>query len=370
MYTIKILDVEDLQSIRERWNELALCMRLPSVFSTWEWMSLWWKHFGEAYRPLVLLIYDRHELAGILPLAVRTMIIEDGVIPARTLSLWGSIELSPDHLDIVASNENAKPCIEAALSFLRNDYRQWDILYFSHLDGESHLLHEIKENLGLLDTDIHQVSVAPYIAIEEDHKSEIENYLKSLGKNRRHDIRRRTRILYDENSIQYISAGLSIDPGTIETLFDLHKLRAETKGIKTSFSGSELLNFHTEVAETFARRDWLRLRFLKHGDEAVAAIYCFSFAGRWFGYQSGLNPDWESKGAGSVLLFTGIQEAFSENMVEFDFLRGGEAYKNTWTNRYRDQFDVRSYNTTTIGALFKSSYRARSWAKRMIKKNG
>lgn len=368
-YKVRIAEVSEIPGLKERWNELVLSMQLPSIFCTWEWMTLWWKHFGHSYSPLLLLISKGEVLVGILPLALRTMIIEDGVIPARTLTLWGNIDLHSDHLDVIAAQEEADNCLDAALHFLRNDFHGWDVFYLSHISEESCIFRVIRGDGGSRKADFQNVSVAPYIAITADYGFETDSYLKSLGRNKRHDIKRRTKNLYEKDMVAYTCSDLADDPNGIETLFSLHESRSKAKGQKTTFRGKRLMSFHTEIARMFVPLGWLRLRFLKNGNVPLAAIYCFSFASRWFAYQSGLDPNWETKGVGAVLLYNAIEEAFKEHANEFDFLRGGEAYKDAWTGRHRDLWDVRIYKNTLAGVLFKGSYKLRSLLKGMIKNN-
>jgi len=370
MYKVRIADFEDILKNKESWNELVHRMRLPSVFCTWEWMSLWWKHYGKPYRPLVLLISKQDELKGILPLASRTMIIEDAVLPVRTIILWSSTDLYPDHLDIIASQEDAQPCMNAALVFLQNNYTRWDVLYFACIDEDSTIFRELERVNRSINVDLQKVSISPYIAIEKDYMTEIEDYKKFLGKKARLELKRRGRKLFESFGIIYLSSNPWDDSMAIEKLFALHKLRAQRKGIKSTFGGSKLLSFHTEVAETFSNKGWLRLRFLCKGSEPIAASYGYEFEGQWCLYQSGLDPKWESMGIGSVLRYEAIKEAFQMKLKEFDFLRGAEEYKNTWTNRAREQYDLRVYNETLLGTFFKGTCRARSSVKRIIQKNG
>jgi len=358
-----------MADIRERWNALVLAMKRPTIFCTWEWMSLWWKHYGYLYKPLLLVIEDGNMVVGILPLAKRTMVIEDGLLPVRTLTLWGNIDLHADHLDIIASPEKALACVETVISFLKEDYGDWDMIHLSHIDNDAHLLKKLNDIANSIDIDFQKVSVAPYVDITNDHNGSIELFMQSLGRNRRHDVKRREKALFKENGVTYGPPKSMDDVTAITKLFSLHKLRADKKGLQTSFAGQRLLAFHSEIAEVFSRKRWTWLRFLYSGHEPIAVIYCFAFADRIVAYQSGHDPDWEAKGVGSVLIYEIIREAFAEDAMEFDFLRGGEGYKHTWTKTARDQFDINVYNNTVRSALFKNTYRARFALKRMIKHN-
>jgi len=364
-YKALTADLSQMIELQTNWNTIVYAMQRPSVFCTWEWMNAWWKHYGNSYEPLVLAFEDDNGIAGILPLAKKNMLIEDGVFSSRVLTYWGSIDLHTDHLDVIAPDGNANACLRHALSFLKNEYTQWDVLHLSHVDEDSALFSDLAHN-PVFDSDSWQVSVAPYIDVAGEHQYSIDEYMKSLRSKRRLDVRRRTKKLFNENNVSYgYPAGMEAGDA-VATLFELHNRRAEKKRIKTSFSGNKLRNFHAEIADVFSEKQWLWLRFLCNGGDPLAAVYAFSFADRLFGYQMGFDPDWESKGVGSVLFLETIKEAFEQRIKEYDFLRGGEGYKNTWTKTFRNQYNINIYNNTLRGTAFKKSFRARAGLKKFI----
>lgn len=364
-YAVRVKEFSGQIPLQENWNPLVFAMQRPSVFCTWEWMNAWWKHFGNSYEPLLLAFEDDNGIAGILPLAKKNMLIEDGVFSSRVITYWGSTDLNTDHLDVIASDSNARPCFRQALSFLKNDYTNWDVLHLSHVDEDSCLFSELAHN-PVFDSDAWQVSVAPYINVAGEHQYSIDEYMKSLRSKRRLDVRRRTKKLFNEHDVSYGYPHRMKAGEAVATLFELHECRAEKKGIKTSFSGNKLKDFHAEIAEVFWEKQWLWMRFLSNGGDPLAAVYAFSFADRLFGYQMGFDPDWESKGVGSVLFMETIKEAFERGIKEYDFLRGGEGYKNTWTKTFRNQYNINIYNTSLRGAAFKKSFRARAGLKKII----
>ena len=66
---LRIETVEDEATIAEAWGTLAVSCR--RIFSTPEWMGVWWRHLadGEKRRTLVA-IGSNGEAAAVLPLAV------------------------------------------------------------------------------------------------------------------------------------------------------------------------------------------------------------------------------------------------------------------------------------------------------------
>ena len=130
MLRIHAADVNLFNESRAAWNALVLSMRRPSVFCTWEWIDAWLRIFGSTYRPVILFAYRGDTLVGIIPLALKAMCIEDGVVPGRTITFCGSRELYPDHMDVIASAEHAVECMHAAMRYLSADFKSWTLCTF------------------------------------------------------------------------------------------------------------------------------------------------------------------------------------------------------------------------------------------------
>jgi CelD/BcsL family acetyltransferase involved in cellulose biosynthesis len=64
-------------------------------------------------------------------------------------------------------------------------------------------------------------------------------------------------------------------------------------------------------------------------------MYGMSFKGRFYFYQHGYDPRFQSHGLGRAVLDMSIRAAIDEGLAEFDLLWGGETYKSAWTNEKR-----------------------------------
>jgi hypothetical protein len=362
MYTVKAVDIDEIRNSRDRWNNLVLSMKRPSIFCTWEWIYTWWEHFGYLYDPLIFFIYKNTELVGIFPLAARNMIVEDAILPSRVLSFCGSKELHSDHTDIICKESNAPFCINAVIDFLMSEYRQWDMLHLSHFPEDSNFLNLLNTTKTNLERDCMQVSSASYITLKDN----FEDYNRSLSKNLRDNLKRTRKKLYNELVINHTCFTPDNYPNSIQELFMLHKLRADEKKIKTSFQGEQLMKFHEKVSKLLYEKGWVRLCFLRKGEKAIAADYGFIFGRRFFAYQTAILPDREFARAGNVLLHEVIEEAFRDKLIEFDFLRGGEEYKGSWARESRALFNINLYNKSFRGTLLKHAYRARNQVKKVF----
>ena len=358
---------DQIVQVRDTWDNLVDGMRRPSPFCTWEWIQTWWKHFGGRYSPLVLFVYDGPRLAGILPLARRFMHLEDSFSVARAITYCSSLELHSDHLDIIAEASDAISCAHACVDFLTNSFRHWDVISFSHLSEEADLLRVLRDGACPFTQEISPVDSAAFIPLETSFHGRYDEWLAWLKQGRRHDLKRRRRHL-ENAGVVYTASTPESTADDLRDLFRLHGMRAERKGLKTNFQGEDLYRFHCDVARLFAAKGNLWLRSLRDGDTPVAMEYCFVLGRRLFGYQMGLHPEWEQKGAGAVLLMKVIEESFASDMSEFDFLRGGTSFKGSFAPDSRTLYDLRLYNRTVAGMASRHLRRVRTELKQVFKK--
>src|SRR5581483_242523 len=359
-YHTSVATLEEFRSSREAWNKLVLSMALPSVFLTWEWLYTWWEHFGNARRELFILLVRRDgQLKGILPLFQ-----EGGYKLVGGAYLWfcAANDLYPDHLDIIAAPQDANACLASIYRYLLNQDAGWAVVEFPMITRESAIYRWLHEKTASPekspDVDLSRSSVAHYIPLE----GSFESYFSSLDKKQRYNVRTRRNRLYKEQAVTY--AVRSPDTDCLAVLFDLHRRRAERKGIVSSFGHEEVFGFHRAFIERAAPAGWVQFRFLEGPQGAIAAAYNLVFAGRVYSYQKGIDPAWERHGPGTVLLYELVQEAFAQGLKEYNFLQGAEGYKNEWARHWRDLGTFRLYNPGPAGRFAACMYSS----KRLLKK--
>ena len=67
---MKILEIEnnsDFTALKDRWNDL-LPRSGNTIFSTWEWISTWWRHFGKEKSLRILVAEEKDAIVSIAPL--------------------------------------------------------------------------------------------------------------------------------------------------------------------------------------------------------------------------------------------------------------------------------------------------------------
>jgi len=362
---VQRIDRETFDRSRLSWNGLVQAMPRPSVFCTWEWIDAWWRHFGHLYEPVILFVNRDDVLTGILPLAMRRMVVEDGVVAGRVLTYCGSHDLDADHLDFIGSPRDADDCISAILSYLGRTFRGWDVLHLSHVPEDSELVAWERTHHAEVQSDLRYVSSAMWISLPGNSGE----YEKRLPGDKRRDLNRLRRVLYEKSDIHYEKYDATLRSDGVRDLMRLHAARAGKRRTKSRFRGEAVMRFHEDIVREFHALGRLRFRFLRQGDRAIAANYCFEYEGRLFGYQQGMDPAWDKRSVGTVLLFEMIREACDSGMREFDLLRGAGHHKSLWTNQQRSLVNVNVYNTNIVGVVIRLTYRFRnifvSWVKRV-----
>ena len=309
------LDLElpvDLEDIREDWT--ALAEQTGNIFSTWDWNSISWRHFGSGRTPLAIACRSRDgRVVAVLPFYVWRE------RPLRVVRLIG--HQVGDQLGPIC-RPGDRAAVAAAIVDALSLYRA-DIFVGEHLpvaEGWS----------SLLGGQILMSGESPTLRL--DGRS-WDDFLASRSQNLRSKVRGGERRLMRGHEIRY---RLTTNRGQLnedlDVLFALHSAR--WVGERTTFMRYQ--SFHREFAARALDRGWLRLWLLEIDGQPRAAWYGFRFAGIESFYQGGRDPGWDVDSLGFIILVHSIREALGDGMSEYRFLRGGESYKYRFANSDRD----------------------------------
>jgi len=359
--TVKIASQDEIFSSQRIWNSLVQSMHFPSVFLTWEWMTTWIKHFGKSYNICVIYVFKDSKLVAILPLAVKKTRLPNSFFKSRILAICGSLELFPDHLDLICHrNDNAIFYLKKILDFLTNKYNDWDALYLTSLSCEGNLAKYLSESDLRLKVISEDSILSPYISLDKDPIS----FLGSMKRKKRYNLNREKKILFDKNDVNLVKVTDEEDlKWGMDELFELHSARAIDRGIQSTFSDKAIYDFHAELSHKFIKLGWLRLYFLKTGNKFIASAYGFIFNDCFYFFQTGMDPEWKKLSPGKVLIFSILQDIKDDNVVEFDFLEGDETYKSFWTKNSRELLSYKIFNSHFISSMEFITLKLRSYLK-------
>jgi CelD/BcsL family acetyltransferase involved in cellulose biosynthesis len=316
----------DERDLRLPWAELAAAGH--NIFSTWEWTSVWWRHFGSGRSLSIWSVRDGDgRVVALLPLTRQRR----GPFSIVRFAGHGvADELGP----VCAPGARV-----AAAAALRDAADGADVLVAERVRADWPPL--------LLGGLVLSEDASPVISLQAE--GDWEAYLGARSSNFRQQARRRARKLERALEVRY---RLADDPARLDADFDalvaLHRARWGQRS--SAFSGARE-RFHREFAAVALSRGWLRLWLAESGGVPVAAWYGFRFASVESYYQSGRDPEWDQHRVGAGILEHSIRQAFADGMREYRLLRGDEGYKRRYATSEHSVFTIAVAETERGRAL-------------------
>jgi len=148
--------------------------------------------------------------------------------------------------------------------------------------------------------------------------SSYEEYLASLTKKRRHELKRKKRIFSD--SLKNFSLQESNSKENFNAFIAQHQ---ESSGEKGSFMTKE----NIEYFELLYQLPGWKLYYLQSDLGDLSYAFAYENKDGVYLYNSSKNPDFDHLNSGIVLIDLIVQKLISEKKVFFDFLKGTERYK-------------------------------------------
>ncbi len=307
----RLESVDDIDALGEEWD--ALAQRAGNLFATREWISSWWRQYGDDRRLTVTACRDASgRLFAILPL------YEVAARPVRILRFLG--HGAGDRLGPICAAGDVERTARALASLLGSGRRRRAMLLAEQLPGEERWA-------GLLGGARLRMEPSPVLRV--DWKG-FDEFIASRSRNFRDQVGRRERKLARQYDLRYRlcddHASLERD---LQTLFDLHEARW---GRESSAFDVRRRAFHREFAQLALARGWLRLWTMELDGRPVAAWYGFRYANMEWYYQAGRDPSFDRQATGFVLLVHTVRAAMDDGVREYRLLRGGEEYKGRFAN--------------------------------------
>jgi CelD/BcsL family acetyltransferase involved in cellulose biosynthesis len=303
------IGVDGFSSLETSWSELLADSAINHVFSTYQWQRAWWQVFGAGYEMMLLAIRQDGRLAGIAPLKRD----KEGI------SFIGSKDVC-DYIDFIARRGNEEEVIASLWEHLDSvDWRRIEL--HSLLPGSLAMYYFIplakKKGYSV---DVSQEDVSPELILP----SSWEEYLESLNKKDRHELRRKMRRLDKENPHFFTLDSPEQISQSLEEFFRLFKLSA---GEKAGFMTEQRKAFFEAIVRNLGEKCYIRLSCLKLGKTRVSYVMWFEYQNQLFLYNSAYDPDYAALNVGLILKVNCLKESIERGMKRFDFLRGDERYK-------------------------------------------
>ena len=381
-----VKDFKNFLSLREYWDQLVVRSD-STIFQTFDWQLLWWKHFGANHdgELHILLLQHNSKLVGIFPLFLdvtrlfgyqlykRLRFIGSGVQSDYADGMLGKQGPS-DFLDVIILPEYRSIAISKFINYLRDHPFYYDEIEFVSIPEGSVLRKEflnelVQQNISY---SIRKSDICPRLHTSKS----ISDYVANLNPS----VRRRfshTRKMISEKkdcSLETVTT-LKTLKGVFKDLVHLHQVRWNRMGYPGLFADDRFEHFLDEVSQSFGKRGWIWLKTIKihtngspevsqsdsqeqNNQRHIAIRMGFKFKNQLYDYLSGFdNQSLYSKyRPGLALLFSMIEDAHKFGYHTVEFLRGNENYKFDLTSEYSSNWQITVENPVHRSNLRRALY--------------
>lgn len=329
----EISDIESLAQRKEEWRALLDQTAGATFFHTFDWLEVYWRHYGADRKLRALFISRDGKLAGILPLVVQQERRKVGPVRILTYPLndWGSFysPIGPEPGDT----------LKAGLAHVFRAPRDWDLVELRWLQQGSQLA-------DLSERALRQRGFQAYQ--RQRNKTSLihlpatwDDYFTALSKNFREKHRRNSRRLSEQGEVTYVSyrprgtAHGECDPRW--DLYDACEQIAERSWQGASEDGTTLSHelvrpFLRDVHAAAARAGGLDMHLMYLSGQPLAFAYNYHWRGSVFGLRIGYDAELSRHGVGNHMTLHAIRHAIERGDKLYDMGPGSLDYKQTFTS--------------------------------------
>jgi CelD/BcsL family acetyltransferase involved in cellulose biosynthesis len=310
--------------IADEWCRLLAASGRPYPFLHPTWHTVWSQSFPTTESERFLLtVRDGSRLLLVAPLQ-RT---------GARLALAGDREIC-DYMDIIA----APDADQAAWNRLFDELEgmSWRELVLWGLPEDSptrRIVPRLAAGRGWSVEDTLE-AVCPRVALPATW----EDYLASLSKKDRHELRRKLRRFHEAGTAVRVHT-LTRPEEVRAGLDDFIRLHTASRQDKREFMTPRMEAFFRAMAVALAEYDLVRLSFVELDGGRVAGLLAFDTGSELLLYNSGYDPALAHASVGIASKALVLRAAIEGGKRWFDFLRGAEPYKYDLGGR---DFEVRT----------------------------
>jgi len=319
---------EELEFYAKEWNELLASSDADTIFLTWEWISTWLDSVYPDGELLVVFVRDNNaRLIGIAPFYLSDIHFL-GLIKYRCLRIIGDCQSGGEYGDIIVRRGFEYAAMACVMQELLRYYKVWDCIWIPNMAGWIDVHERFSKVCKEFELYMHErICEFSSFRLPDTH----EAYLKQLSRNRREQIRRKTKQLEKSHDVESIRCDHPDKlPQFLSDLFTLHRKRWESVGQAGSFvRRPPMKRFYESFAPIALHKGWLHLHALKVDGVVCAIQYGYAYEGVFSQLQEGYDPA-AFEGIGNVLRNQVIEVCIEKGLHEYDFLGGFTEHKRRW----------------------------------------
>ncbi len=343
----------------ETWDRLAAANPCATPFSSWAFHRAWWDGYGanaheETLVFVGLLDPDDAEPVAIAPLMHRHEVEPDDVqlatkirhgdgpaltpVPPDAKAVFFGASYHADYATLLGDPAHLPAAADALAAYCGStgdpDHPQpWDAVDLRRLRTGDPAAAALANAFGSREMangwtlNLETEEVCPVATLPAG--ATMDDYLATLGKKERHEIRRKVRRAEAAGEVALTD---SADPlADLPAFIDLHQKRWGADGLFPEGPGGDHSRlFFRRLFELFPAGGSLHLAFLTVGGRRIAAGVSFETQHSLLYYNAGVDPEARDLSPGVLMVERYVRRALERGLSRLDFLRGNEPYKYEW----------------------------------------
>jgi CelD/BcsL family acetyltransferase involved in cellulose biosynthesis len=349
---------------RATWDRLHAATPAATPFSRWTFHRAWWDAYGatahEQYlvcRPTgrpddeggggiaaVVPLMHRHEVEPQDAATATILRRRHGpgiTVPADAKAVFMAASYHADYATVLAPADAMPAVADAVVAALggvpdpAHGDQPWDVVDLRRLRANDPfvpaLSAAIEDGAASRGWQLRREveDVCPVATLPEGGW---DDYLATLDKKARHEIRRKIRRAETVGPVRFELAPLTA--ASVEAFVELHQARWGADGLFPPTEGGErsrrFLHRLTELEAAEGDLAQLQLGQVRVGDRLIFATVGFDDGSTCYFYNAGMDPDAREMSPGVTGTGAYLRDRQAAGRRRFDFLRGNEAYKYEW----------------------------------------
>ncbi len=343
------------------WAALQARSSADRLFLSWEWLTLWWRHYGTTLgrTPDILAFYREGELVGLAPMYHRH-VMRGGLVLAHSVQVIGLSWRDPEpliseYLDVIAAGEDLDAVRNTCAQVLLEE-PSWSELVIGFTAAADCWRDAFAAQATTKERYVRKLDRC--ISYHADLSDGFGPYLRTLGQSTRRSLWNLRRRL---DSLGEVRLELLRESEIEEGFGDLNRLHA-LRWNKPAFTGKRL-SFHTSLARLLVAQGELAFSRLRVNGEVVSVLYDIRRGERQYNLKMGFDPA-ISVGVSLGLIHLGyaMEAAAAEKISIYDFLAGPgrtSDYKRHLSQIQRELSCVQILRGRLLPSLYRWRDRAR-----------
>lgn len=246
-----------------------------------------------------------------------------------------------DHVEPLCEDAHREQYLHALIDFVKNEMRP-SLIYGRALTSDFTAF--LTDHRADLHVKIQHSYRVPFMNLPDSAEVLLEQYKSKF----RRELQRRIKV-GEKDGIEVRIVENDCLPehysmeAAVENLNHLHQLRwKKNEHGKYDFSKELVQKFHNQIHVQSKGEHTMYPSFLEllHKGQVIGSRYALVTPHCYVGYYHSFDPAYRSFGIGNLLLYYSLKYAIEKNIHLFDFKRGEESYKYTWTSDWDHNYDI------------------------------